>query len=115
MLKQNWFLSTQKHRASQKLLKWSAKIFPFNQNLEQTEEELIEFKGKHQMTPNKVSSEQIKNEGLSLISEHPTSEDCFESKFQSKISPSNKIFKQPEEELIEFKERKQMEPNKFSS
>ena len=52
---------------------------------------------------------------LTLTSENISDEDNFVSKFQSKISPHNKFFEQPEEELIELKEKQQMEPNKFSS
>ena len=45
-------------------------------------------------------SENIQNEVLTITSEHPYSEDQFESKSQDKISPYNKNFEQPEEELI---------------
>ena len=67
------------------------------------------------MEPNKLSSEYIKNELITITSEHPSYEDNFERKLQSKLSPSNQIFKQPEEELIKFNVKQQMEPNKFSS
>ena len=52
---------------------------------------------------------------LTLTSEHPYSEDNFERKFQAKLSPYNQIFEHPEEELIGFKGKQQMEPNKLSS
>ena len=44
---------------------------------------------------------------LIITSEHPSSEDNFERKFQSNISTSNQIFEQPEEELIGFKGKEQ--------
>ena len=56
-----------------------------------------------------------KNEELTITSEHPCSEYHFESKLQAKIYPSDHGFEIQEEELIDFKESKQMEPNKFSS
>ena len=52
---------------------------------------------------------------LTIKSEHPSSEDQFERKSQNKISPSNKIFEQPEEEFIEFKGEQKIQPNKFSA
>ena len=58
------------------------------------------------MEPKTFSPEHIKNEVLTLTSEHPSSEDKFESKFQDNLSPSNQNFEQPEEELIEFKGKK---------
>ena len=63
----------------------------------------------------KFSSKLIENEVLNLTSEHPYSEYNLERKFQSKLYPYNNIFEQPEEELIDFKGKQQMEPNKFSS
>ena len=45
------------------------------------------------------SKEHIKNQILNIISEHPSSEDHFESKSQDNIYPSNQSFEQPEEEL----------------
>ena len=94
--------------------RFQANISPYNQSSEQLEEELIEFNGKQQMEPSTFSSEQLKNEVLTITSEHPSSKDNFERKFQSKLSPSNQFFEQPEEELIEFEGKQQMEPNKFS-
>ena len=41
------------------------------------------------MEPNKLSSEYIKNELITITSEHPSYEDNFERKFQAKISPSD--------------------------
>ena len=54
------------------------------------------------------------NKVITLNSEISYSEDNFEGKFQSNITPSNQIFEQPEEELIKFKGKQQMEPNKLS-
>ena len=45
----------------------------------------------------KSSSGTIQNEVLTLTSEHPSSEDQFESKSQEKISPYNQGFEKPEE------------------
>ena len=42
-------------------------------------------------------SEIIKNEVLTITSEHPYSEDNFERKSQAKISQFNQFFEQPEE------------------
>ena len=52
----------------------------------------------------KSSSEPIKNEVLTITSEHPSSEDQFERKFQAKVSTYDQIFEKQEEELKEFKE-----------
>ena len=41
------------------------------------------------MESNILLSEKIKNEGLTITSEHPYSEDNFERKFQAKLSLSN--------------------------
>ena len=49
-------------------------------------------------------SEHIKNEVLTITSEHPYSENHFEKKIQYNISPSDQSFEKQEEELIEFKE-----------
>ena len=49
------------------------------------------------METNKLSSEHIKNEVLTIIFEHPYSEHNFERKPQSKISTSNQRFEKPEE------------------
>ena len=51
-----------------------------------------------------VSSGPIKNEVLTIKSEHPSSADHFEKKFQAKISPSDPSFEKQEEGFIEFKE-----------
>ena len=42
-------------------------------------------------------SEIVQNEVLTITSEHPYSEDNFESKFQAKIYPSNQFFEKPAE------------------
>ena len=76
---------------------------------------MIEFNGKQQIEPNKFSSEHIENEVLTLSSKHPYYEVNFERKFQANIYPSNQIFEQPEESLIELKVKQQMEPNMLSS
>ena len=52
---------------------------------------------------------------LSLTSEDSYSKYYLEKKNKAKISLSNQKFEQQEEEMIEFKGEKQMEPNKFSS
>ena len=41
---------------------------------------------------------------LTINSEHTSSEDQFEKKYQTKIPPSDQSFEKQEEELIEFKE-----------
>ena len=48
------------------------------------------------MEPNKLSSEHIKNEVLTLTSETLSSEDYFETKLQAKFYISDHIFEQPE-------------------
>ena len=48
------------------------------------------------MEPNKFSSEHIKNEAITLTSEYPYFDDCFERKFWDKLSPSNQVFEEPE-------------------
>ena len=65
--------------------------------LEQPEEYLMYFKGKQQMEPNKLSSEHIENEVLTLTSKTLSSEDCLETKLQAKFNKSDPIFEQPEE------------------
>ena len=62
----------------------------------------------------KCSSGPIQNEVLTITSEHQYSEDHFENKFQTKISPYNQIFEKLEKVLIEFNGEQQMKPNKFS-
>ena len=66
------------------------------------------------MESNIFSSEHTKNEVLTLASEHPYSEDDFQSKLKEDIFSSNQGFEKQEEELTEFKERQQMEPNMLS-
>ena len=65
---------------------------------------MIEFKEEHHGSLRNSSPGPIKNEVLTLSSEHPYFEDHFESKFQYKISASDQSFEKQEEELIEFKE-----------
>ena len=48
------------------------------------------------MEPNKLSSEYIENEVLTLTSETSSSEDCFETKLQAKFYKSDKILEEPE-------------------
>ena len=55
------------------------------------------------------SSEHIGNEVFNITSEHRSSEDNLESKLQSNLSPSNQNFEQPEEELIDFMEKRHQE------
>ena len=74
-----------------------------------------EFKEEHHDNSRNVSSGPIQDEVLTITSEYPSSGDRFESKFQDKISLSNQIFEQPEEEFIDIKGEQQMEPRKFSS
>ena len=52
------------------------------------------------MELNMLSSEHIKNEVLTINSEHPYSEDKFDRKFQDNIFPYNQSFEQPERGLI---------------
>ena len=85
--------------------KFQANHSPSNQKIEQPEEEFIDFKGKQQMETNKFSSEHIENEVLTLTSKTSSSEDCFETKLQSKFDKSDQIFEQPEEELMDFMEQ----------
>ena len=47
---------------------------------------------------------------LTITSEHPSSENHFERKFQAKIYPSDQSFEKKQEELIEFKEKYHDEP-----
>ena len=67
------------------------------------------------MKSNKFSLDHTKNEVLTLTSEHPSYEGNFQSKFQANFSPYNQCFEQPEEELIEFDGKQQMESKKLSS
>ena len=84
--------------------KFQAKLSPSNQFSEQPAEELIEFKGKQHMEPNKFSSEQIKHDFFTL-----TSEDSLETKIQAKFNKSDQIFEQPEEELMAVIEQQNQE------
>ena len=62
----------------------------------------------------KFSSGSIQNEVLNITSEHASSEDHFERKYQFNISPSDKSFEKQEEELIEFKEEQHDELINYS-
>ena len=75
---------------------------------------MIEFKEEHHDKLRSFPSVPIQSEVLNLTSEHPSSEDNFERKFQDKISPSEQSFYKPEEELIELKGEHQDELIKFS-
>ena len=70
--------------------KFQANIYPHDKSFEKQEEELIEFNGKQQMEPSTFSSEQLKNEVLTITSEHPSSKDDIEIRFQAKLSPFEK-------------------------
>ena len=63
---------------------------------------MIEFKEEHHDKLIKFSSGPIQNKVLTLNSEHRSSADHIERKYQDNISPSNQIFEQPEEELTPF-------------
>ena len=65
---------------------FQANMYPPDHIFDQPEEKLIELKGKQKMEPNKFPSEHIKNEVLTLTSEHPSYDDNFERKFQAKLS-----------------------------
>ena len=52
----------------------------------------------------KFSSVLIQNEALNLTSEHPSSSDHFDRKFQATISPSDQSLENKEEALTYFKE-----------
>ena len=54
------------------------------------------------MEQNKLSSEHIENEVLSLTSEYLSSEDCFGTKLQAKFDKYDQIIEQPEEKLMDF-------------
>ena len=46
---------------------------------------------------------------LTITSGHPSSEYNLKRKLKAKLSPSNQIFEQPEEELMDFMEQKHHE------
>ena len=71
------------------------------------------MKKSQSFNPNIVKS--FKNEVITITSDNPYSEDNFERKLKAKLPPSNKLFSQPEEELLEFRGKQHMEPNKLSS
>ena len=48
------------------------------------------------MDPNKLSSEHIEDKIITLIYETLSSEDCFETKLQSKFDKYDQLFEQPE-------------------
>ena len=89
--------------------KFQDKISPYNKIFEWTEEESIEFKVEQQMEPNKFSSEHIKNEVLTFTSETLSSEDCIQTKLQTKLDIYDKISEQPEEEFMYFIEQHNQE------
>ena len=76
---------------------------------------MTEFKEEHHVELRKFSSGPIKNEVLTVNSEHPSSADHFERKFQAKIYPSDQSFEKQEEDLIYFKEEHHDELRKSSS
>ena len=84
--------------------KFQAKIYPSDQSDEKQEEKLIQFKGKNKQNQNMFSSENTKNEVLTITSEHESSENNFERKSQAKTSPSNQNFEQPKQEVLELKQ-----------
>ena len=57
----------------------------------------MEFKEEHHDELRNFSSVLIQNEVLNLTSEHTSSADHFERKFQDKVYPYNKSFEQIEE------------------
>ena len=63
--------------------KFQVNIYPHDKSFEKQEEELIEFNGKQQMESNMFSSENTKNEVLTITYEHPSSEDKFYRKFRA--------------------------------
>ena len=77
-----------------------AKIYPYDQGFEKQEDGLIEFNGRQHMESKIFSPEHIKNEVLNLTSKTTSSEDHFETRFQSKIYPSDKSFEKQEDGLI---------------
>ena len=70
--------------------KSQTKFHSSDQSFEKQEEEFIEFKEEHHDELRNFSSGPIQNEFLTLISEHPSSENHFERKLQANISPSEK-------------------------
>ena len=70
--------------------KFQDKISPSEQSIDKPEEELIDLKEEHHDELRNFSSGPIQNEFLTLISEHPSSENHFERKLQANISPSEK-------------------------
>ena len=58
----------------------------------------MELKVKQQMEPKHFSLEHIKNEVLTINSEHPSSEDNFGSKFQDKIFHIIKVLNNQKED-----------------
>ena len=61
------------------------------------------------MEPNKFSSEHIENEVLNLISETSYNEYCLKIKLRTNFDKYDKIFEQPEEELMYFMEQQHQE------
>ena len=76
--------------------KSQSKFATSDQSFENQEEELIDFKGKQQMEPNKLLSENIGNEVLNISSETPYYEDNFDTKLQANFDKYDQILKQQE-------------------
>ena len=55
------------------------------------------------------SSENIKNKMVTITPDTISSEDCFETKLQSKFGRSDQIFEQPEEKLMDSMEQQNQE------
>ena len=76
---------------------------------------MIEFKEEKNYGLRKISSGPIKNEVLTINSEHPSSEDHFERRLQANISPFGQSFENQEEKFIDFKEEDHDELRNVSS
>ena len=109
-------------------IKFQFNISPSDQSFGKREEEwtsfekyletliyIQDFKEKYRDILKKSPSRPIQNEVLKITSEYLSSGDHLERKFQENISLSNQSFEHQEGELIEFKDKQQMEPNKLSS
>ena len=79
------------------ITKFQTKISLSDQKFEKQEEELIYFKGKQQMEPNKSSSEHIESEMPTLVSETSSSGYHLDTKPQTNFHKYDQIFEQPEE------------------
>ena len=85
---------TSEHPSSEDRIEgtFQAKISPSDTFLKKQEEELIDFKEEYHDYLTNFSSGPIKNEILTINSEHLSSADHFERKFQAKVSPSDQSF-----------------------